>query len=48
MTHVSELIISVKDLYYSGVPNEAIAGFLNVTEEMVESIINAYCNDEDE
>jgi len=48
MSQISELIISVRDLYESGVPNEAIAEFLKVSKETVENIINTYCNDEDE
>lgn len=46
MSQVSELIISVRDLYESGVPTEAIAEFLRISKEMVESIINTYCQDE--
>ena len=47
MSQVSELIISVRDLYFSGVPNQAIADHLNISLEMVQNIIQAYCGDDD-
>ena len=48
MSHVSELIISVRDLYVTGIPTQAIAEHLNVSIEMIEKIIEVYCNDEDD
>ena len=47
MSHISQLIIDVQLLYGSGIPNAAIAEHLKISEEMVENIIDAYCNEID-
>jgi len=47
MSHISQLIIDVQSLYESGIPNVTIADHLKISEEMVENIINTYCNEID-
>jgi len=47
MSHISQLIIDIQLLYESGISNAAIAEHLKISEEMVENIIEVYCNEID-
>ena len=46
MSHISNFIIIVQDLYESGVPNQEISEYLNVSLELIESIIEKYCEND--
>jgi hypothetical protein len=47
MAHMSNFIISVQELYESGISIQEISEYLNVSLELIENIIEKYCEEID-
>ena len=47
MAHMSTFIISVQELYESGISIQEISEYLNVSLELIENIIEKYCEEID-
>lgn len=47
MSHMSEIIIQIEDLYASGISSKAISEYLNIPKHLVDDVIRIYCEEID-